>query len=718
MDNRLTKEQKLLLDIAKIQKEVDPTHHSVDSITDKGLFGGTNSSINLDKNGNVVLTRITANENQLGKNWKNIGYSELVETSLFHGGGGGLPTSGFNNWTDQFGSGISNRLVSTFNIPQQDFLEGVRSKNIVLGNIGEGEFVLNPKWAKDYLSDIDGKKASILDDGSITYNQPKIKEENNLKSFFNGSNLKSFDTETTGLNFKDPNLSKRDRIWQVGLATDGIGGVEEHTNPFFISNANGELELSPKMSKPYLESSLKNSNGRFSQLAFENGNFNTFMSLYEDNKLSSLEKSLGNTLGTIDKSDVVVLQNMNFENQMLKSSLDQGLISKDFYEKISDRMLTTSIDRDNNTVSLFQRPAKVQQQMRKADMMFHTEYLNNLSEDTFQKYRETVNSAISEYSTVINDKQRVGAVAVELQDLTKAFLANGANAGLIDKKTSTLGLNVDFLSRAILGVNESHTALKDSEDTISLFKKMWNMNSELSSGLDISKETLGVFDNIKKQQPEEINKRFISTVRSVINDFKDNSYTKISNNLSWYNPEILLKNKIDEGFSITKLDEIALAPKKREYNFGKALESATSRYQAFNNNIGGFDRSKFISNIMEEYNAGLSFNTIHERVDNQYFSYKNNITNEESIIPKEIKNSIDKGFWDEKTSLFGKEMKVKSKATILGGLAVGLGYMALSPKPSQQMERNYDNVSEQFYDEQYLGTAFVDFKERNKHYMM
>ena len=74
-------------------------------------------------------------------------------------------------------------------------------------------------------------------------------------------------------------------------------------------------------------------------------------------------------------------------------------------------------------------------------------------------------------------------------------------------------------------------------------------------------------------------------------------------------------------------------------------------------------------------------------------------------------------FWSKKTELFGKEMKMKTKATILGGIGAGLATMAFTQRPHPQDER-YSNVSEQFYDEQYLGTAFVDFKERNKHYMM
>ena len=545
-------------------------------------------------------------------------------------------------------------------------------------------------------------------------------EENSVKNFFGANRLKSFDTETTGLNTTHHQLSKRDRIWQVGLAIEGIGGVEEHTNPFFTSNSEGKLQQSVNMSRPYLESSLKHSNGRFSKKAFEDGNFNQFMSMYEKGELSSLKTSLNNTLGKINLSDVVVLQNMNFENQMLKSSLDQGLISKDFYEDIAKRMETVSVDLEGNTQTLFQRPHKVQKLMRQADMMYNTEYLNNLSEDSFQQYRSTVNNAIAEYTSSINNKNRVGAVAVELQDLSKAFLANAANRGLIEKQTTTLGLNVDFLSRAILGTSEKHTALKDSEDTISLFKKMWEMNSELNSGAELSENTLKVLNNIKEQQPEEINKRFVSTVRSVINDFKEKNYTKIGDNLTWYTPEISLRQQVNNGSVVEKLDKISVSQKEKEYNLPKALDNVINRYNRYTDNIGGFDRKNYVNNIVNDFNNGVSFQGIHTKVDNDYFNLKTEPTpSTESIINKEINNSMNNSdnFWSKKTELFGKEMKMKTKATILGGIGAGLATMAFTQRPHPQDER-YSNVSEQFYDEQYLGTAFVDFKERNKHYMM
>ena len=78
------------------------------------------------------------------------------------------------------------------------------------------------------------------------FNQQRNKktQNNNVKSFFNDKiKLKSFDTETTGLNWTNSDFNKRDKIWQLGLAEDGVDGVESHVNPFFIHNENGSIEI-------------------------------------------------------------------------------------------------------------------------------------------------------------------------------------------------------------------------------------------------------------------------------------------------------------------------------------------------------------------------------------------------------------------------------------------------------------------------------------------
>lgn len=578
--------------------------------------------------------------------------------------------------------------------------------------------------AKNTHQGIDSSKQSSVNTKTSTIDNHKQThskvEENSIKNFFGANRLKAFDTETTGLNTTNINFSKRDRIWQVGLATEGIGGVEEHTNPFFTSKGDGTLIPASTMSKPYLESSLKHSNGKFSQTAFEQGNFNEFIGLYEKGGLSTLDDSIKNTLGTINSRDVIVLQNMNFENRMLKSSLEQGILSKDVYEDIASRMMTVDLNKDGTINTLLQRPAKVQEHMRKADMLYHTEYLNNMSEDSFQTYRQTVNNAIAEYSSIINNDKRVGAVAVELQDLSKAFLANAANRGLIDKKTSTLGLNIDFLSKAILGRSEKHTALQDSKDTIDLFEKMWSMNSELNSGAELSEKTKETLSKIKAQQPEEINRQYLKTVQSVLHDFKEKSYTKIGDKYSWYNPEVILSEKSENGYKNIVLDKISTSSKRETYSLPEALDKVNSRYSRYANNINNFDREDFTKRLVKDFEAGVDYNSLHSKVENfKIPDSSNSINNTQNILSNSLENKVkdSSSFWDNSTTLFGKEMKVKTKATILGGIGAGLAYMAFTPRPNPTQDRS-DNVSTQFYDEQYLGTAFVDFKERNKHYMM
>ena len=623
-----------------------------------------------------------------------------------------------------YGEGLFSDLADSGSIAN-DLWQG-RSEKDIRKELRDNQIKRN-KTAKPTSTThqgIDKTKVSGVDiKTSAIDNHKKVHNaliDNSIKNFFGTNRLKGFDTETTGLDTTNVKLSKRDRIWQVGLATEGIGGVEEHTNPFFTSKADGSLEQSTKMSRPYLESSLKHGNGKFSQTAFEQGNFNEFIGLYEKGGLSTLDNSIKNTLGTLDSKDVVVLQNMNFENRMLRSSLEQGILSNDVYEDIASRMMTVDLNPDGSVNTLLQRPAKVQEQMRKADMLYHTEYLNNMSEDSFQTYRQTVNNAIAEYSTVINDSKRVGAVAVELQDLSKAFLANAANRGLIDKSTSTLGLNIDFLSNAVLGRAEKHTALQDSKDTVDLFKTMWSMNSELNSGAELSENTLETLSKIKSQQPDEINKRFLSSVKSVINDFKEKSYTNIGDKYSWYNPEVTLAEKRESGTEKIVLDRISTTSKKPNYSLPEALNNVQSRYSRFANNINSFDREAFTQGIVSDFNSGVDYSSLHNKVDNFKLPESNaSIGGTQNILSESLENKVQasSSFWDNKTSLLGKEMKVRTKASILGGIGAGLAYMALTPTPAPTPDRN-DNVSTQFYDEQYLGTAFVDFKERNKHYMM
>lgn len=792
---KLPYEQQLLRNIADLQKEVQPDHHSVDGILKEGLFGGTNNKLNVDSNGNVVLTRFASDEQHLTKNWVNVGQKELLETSLFHGGGRGLPTSGFANWS--FGLSHSNKTVGNFVIPPKDFLQGIKDKNIYLGNLGEGEFVLNPNWAKDYLSSINDKKVTVDKSGSVRYegsssisdtppefhgksseflpnelksklkalepnlldgyvldayrkgapynkvirmaeeyqhmvtdinksinsildvpitksgvntraptNNHKKVEENSVKNFFNDKiNIKSFDTETTGLDTDSVNFNKRAKIYELGLANNGIDGVEEHVNPFFIFGKD-KKPTQEVLSKQSAETRLKLMNGGFSLKAHEKGNFKELLNKFPL-QLKSLDETLSSMFENVKSKDVIVLQNMNFENKILKSSYDQGLISKETYEGIANRMNTVSLDKKGDLLHLFERPASVQEKMREADMIFNTEYLFNRSEESFQKYRTLLNESMEIYKSVINDPNRSGAVAVELMDVTKTFMANAADKGFLSKEASTLGLNMDFLMQAMSLGEESHTALQDAKDTITVYNKLLTANQELLDN-NISDETKTLLTRITESQPKEVNRKFISTVRSILSDFNIKGNTKLTDRYSWYSPEVNLREGSDYNI---KLDQVITKRKQTTTNLNDALLNALERYSVYNDNLDGFNRKEYVDNLLKN---NTSTTSMYSQVDSDYFKGVGSLSNNNGMTPTDvplINNNQSPTISEDIKS------KLSKKQLGLGILGAGLAYMAFQSRP-EPIEKNYDNVSQQFYDDQYLGTAFVDFRERNKHYMM
>lgn len=529
--------------------------------------------------------------------------------------------------------------------------------------------------------------------------------ENSLKGFFDKGNLKSFDVESTGLDTKSKDFNKRDKIWQVGLAVDGKPGADLHVDPFFAFNKEGK-SAPMRYSEKKATRLLRESAGQFSEKAFKEGNFNQFLSDYRNRKVETLGSALSKTFENVSPSDVIVLQNMNFENKIIKSSVDMGILDKSVYEEIASKMQTTSLTDSGETLHLFERPSEVQRKMRQADMIFSTQYLASGDDKVFNRYLNLVNSSMVSYEEAILNNSRTGAVAVELMDITKAFYANAADKGLLSKESATLGLSIDFLSQALYGEAEKHTAHADAELTNRLFKDLWAMTEELSSGKELSNTTLESIQKIKDAQPNEVNKKFVSTVRSVLEDFNKEGSTKLSNNLSWYSPEVSLK----ENGEYISLDKVAVAKKKRTNQLSEALENVLSRYSQYSEDINGFNRQNYVKDLLKD--STNSYKDLFERVDADYFkeigisseTFKGDIVVPASNRPSRF--NIGDDSWLERN---------KKKLGI--GAAAALLYMWNQDRPNP-VEKDYSNVSQNFYDEQYLGSAFVDFDERNKHFMM
>ncbi len=106
--------------------------------------------LKIDKDNNVVLQRWADNQNHMTKDWQPANQGSLKDTSRVTGGGGGLPTSVADAG---FGTG-ARKTMGEFKIPARQFPKAFKDKNAIFGNMGEGEIVLNPAWAKQFYQPV------------------------------------------------------------------------------------------------------------------------------------------------------------------------------------------------------------------------------------------------------------------------------------------------------------------------------------------------------------------------------------------------------------------------------------------------------------------------------------------------------------------------------------------------------------------------------------
>jgi len=146
--------------------------------------------------------------------------------------------------------------------------------------------------------------------------------------------LFSFDTETTGVN------PAHSRIWQMGYATTDQKGsfslLDAHLNP------HPDFDNLPKEE---LEEYLRKVNGEFSEKAFKEGNFNTLIDAYLNKDLQHVGDAFENTLQKLQLGDILIMQNMNFENNMLAANIGIDKIPQPFYDELQAKLATTSADK-------------------------------------------------------------------------------------------------------------------------------------------------------------------------------------------------------------------------------------------------------------------------------------------------------------------------------------------------------------------------------------
>ena len=132
-----------------------------------GDFAGV-GKLNIDENGNVILTRHASNEEAITKSGMSMTPDELRQYANGGGtfGGASVNTSALTHWGDNSWAG-GHGVVGTFTIPIQD-LKGLLARGeAVFANVAEGEISLLPSVAERYLTHLNGQVVATPPSGGF-----------------------------------------------------------------------------------------------------------------------------------------------------------------------------------------------------------------------------------------------------------------------------------------------------------------------------------------------------------------------------------------------------------------------------------------------------------------------------------------------------------------------------------------------------------------------
>jgi hypothetical protein len=135
----------------------------IDGVAD-GTFVGE-GLLNMNENGDVVLTRFTDSQENLTKGK---GVTENLANIAGQFGGEQIATSGVEGGLTSFSNGV----VGEYHIPLTELIQLIKDGYIVFAGLGNKEFVLSPHIADKYLAKINGKEINAKYDA-----EPKALEE-------------------------------------------------------------------------------------------------------------------------------------------------------------------------------------------------------------------------------------------------------------------------------------------------------------------------------------------------------------------------------------------------------------------------------------------------------------------------------------------------------------------------------------------------------------
>ena len=487
--------------------------------------------------------------------------------------------------------------------------------------------------------------------------------------------------QTINIDLETLGVSVRDQVYS-GAIYSNTKGAERSVQSFFnIDNSNY-----PNNERIPLEDYIKtrHSSEFFGKKQQERGSLKGWAASVADGQASSMNeyvKSIMDMHKQGGTGSILLAQNLQFENRALSNAFMTGQVQEPFTELVSNIVNRSQL----NPKSFLEASDMSQLNWERRDILMDAvrpAYLGgneSTLKDSLSDYYKKSMQIIDKYDEGIKRAEQTGGIAlVDLMDYSKAVYAHGAAQGKIDPRMLQYGNKVEYLAQTLLGESEQHEALSDAKQQDKLFKmlsaEVYKMKEE---GLSYNSP---IVDKLAKGfEPEKVlQKQMTSSAVSFVREYLENNPTDLSlegiktkalTDFEYKN-RFLIQTGTTQGFNFN--------------NFRKDLDTIIG--QAYSNQSGEtIDRSALLLDL-------------EERLDN----YKH-------ISTESAKNSFK-----EMLPKFNKNTAIKVGAASATLFAAS---MMFGGNKEEQQRVKY-NTYDELYNNQYYGTPFADWQNRNNSHKM
>lgn len=477
-------------------------------------------------------------------------------------------------------------------------------------------------------------------------------------------NTINIDLETLGVN---PNKSD---IYSGAVYTTNNGA--ESISQSFFNIRNNKIQLS---SKEDYEELLEKSHDslKFGKEQRERKSLLGWAEKAYENNLDSLPTYVKNILKHSEQTEdgsILLAQNLQFESRALTAAYRKGTLGKEYTDLYSK--LVNKGEADSNSMLV---PREIADESLSRGLMVRDDLrhaLNSGDKDliqtTLDEYDSKSRNILDMYKRDIAKAKSINGIAtVDLMDYSKAIYAHGARTGQFDPRLLMYGNSIEFLSKTLLKEEEKHEALSDAKQQSQLFKRF---NEELS----IIREK---GDTYQSPMIKELSEGFTKY--------------KVAENQVKRSASSFVREYIEGGKDVSELKD-------------KVLGTFSYKHRALGDtkDIAGFNYDSFKREFSKVLETTENKGTVQDYIQ----QLETNIQNIENKAPS------------KKTSELLADLMPKSKRSkyILGGVTAiaGLNLLIGGKDKKESKYTTYD----QLYNNQYYGSSFADWEERNNSHRM